>query len=100
MPEAQIGQDIGVRNERIGMQKAQGGRLDRTAEVKRTTFEGVREVRHDHLADVIPCRTIQDETEGAFRVMLADENHRALEEAPPQLSAIEQQLSFQILLCL
>jgi hypothetical protein len=94
MTQTQIGQDVGVGDEGVGMQKAQRRGLHRPAQVERTAFELLRQVSHNHLAGVAARGPVQHQSERPFGVMLANQHHRPLKERPAQLPAIQQQLAF------
>src|ERR1041385_1140049 len=95
MAEAKIRDYVGIRDKRITVKETERGRLNRTAEVKRKLLQCVRQVRYDHFAHIAAGRAIQDEAESAFGVMLADQEDCSLKKRTAQLTAVEQQLSFQ-----
>ena len=95
MAEAQIRDDVGVRNKGIAIEVTQGRGLDRTTEEKRKFLQGIGQIGDDHFTDVAAGSAVQDEAESAFGIVLADQQNGALEERTLQLAAIEQQLSFE-----
>ena len=52
---------------------------------------------HQHIADLHVRRTVENESESAFSIVVADEHHRTVEERTAQLAAIQQQLTSQAL---
>jgi hypothetical protein len=78
------------------MQETQSSGLNGSAKVKRGFFQGHRQVGHNHLAHGFAQRTIQDQAEGTFRIMLANQHHGALKKRPTELPAVEQQLALKI----
>jgi hypothetical protein len=57
---------------------ASGNKL--TAEEQRGLPERVGQVHHEHLADLAPGGAVQHQAEGAFGVVLANQNNRAVEK--------------------
>ena len=95
MPQAQVRDYVGVGKKGVRMEKAQGGGLNRAAEVEREAFQRLRQVGNDHFPHVVSRGPVKHQAEGTFGVMLADEHHGALKKGAPQFAAVEQQLSFQ-----
>src|ERR1019366_339477 len=95
MFEVQVRHHVRVGNEIIRVQKTQRGGLHRPAEIQRRFLECVGQIGDDHFADGLAERTVEDETERAFGIVLADEDDGALEERTAKLSAVEQQLAFE-----
>lgn len=77
--EAEIGHHVGVGQEGVGVQVAQGLGLDGAAEEERLLLEDGGEVDHECVADLVFRGAVEDEAEGAFRVVLADEQDGAVE---------------------
>ena len=95
MAQVQVGDDVSIGNERVGVEETQRGGLDGAAEIERAGFEHIGQVSDDHLADIAARGTVKDEAERAFGVVLADEHHGALEKRAAQLATVEEQLALQ-----
>ena len=77
------------------MQKAQAARLHRAADEQRLLLDRVGQVCHQRLADLVLAGTVQDQAEGAFFIVLANQDDGSVEERALQFSAIQQQLPLQ-----
>jgi hypothetical protein len=77
------------------VKKAQCGRLDGAAKEKRAFLQSVGQVCHEHLADIVSHRAIQDEAERAFGIVLTDKYDSSLKERTAELAAVQQQLAFK-----
>jgi len=96
MAEFEVGHDAGLGQEIIGVQKTEGGELDRATEKKGLVAQLLGKIRDDHVAQFVAARAVKDEAESAFAIVLADKNDGALKERTAQLPAIQQQLAFEI----
>ena len=96
MTEIEVGHDAGSGQKLIRVEETQGGKLDWTAEKKGLDFQLLREVGDNHFAKFVAAGTVENEAEGAFRVVLADEDDRALEKRAAQAAIIQEQLAFEI----
>ena len=95
MAEVQVGHDVGLRHEIVGMQVAERLGLDGAAEEEGLLLEQFRHVRHQRFAHFRARVAVQHQAEGAFGVVLANEQDRPVEKRPAQLPVIEKQLAFQ-----
>src|SRR5436190_7507559 len=93
MPEIEVGNDVGVRNEGVGMQIAERGGLDRAAQIELVLFDGIGEISNEDVADFVFGGIGQDEAERALGIVVANEDDRTVKERPAKLSAIQKQLA-------
>ena len=77
------------------MEIAEGGGLDRAAEVDAQFFDGVGEVRDENFTDFVGAGLVEDEAEGAVGIVLADEDDGAVKDGAMQLAAIQKEFSFE-----
>ena len=91
--EAEIGHHVGVRQEGVGVQIAQGLRLDGAAEKKRLLLEHGGQVGHERFADLVFRGAVEHQAKGAFGIVLADEQDGAVKEGALQLAVVEEQLA-------
>ena len=96
MAEVEIGHHVGVGDEIVSVQKTQASGLNRAAEIERRFLENIRQIGHDHLVDFLFAGTIEDQTECAFVIVLADQDDCVLEERTTQLPAVQKQLALKI----
>ena len=80
MAEGEVGHDVGVGKEWGGVEIAKGGGLDGAAQVNAEFFDGVGEVSDEDFANFVGAGLIENESEGAVRVMLANEDDGAVEK--------------------
>jgi hypothetical protein len=71
----------------------EGVGLDGTANVDYFFFELLGKVRDEDVADRVFCGLIQNQSESAIGIVVADQDDRAMKNGAAQLAAIEQQLS-------
>jgi hypothetical protein len=95
MAEVEVGHDVGVGKEIVGVKVAEGAGLNGAPEVEVKIFDGVREISDQDFANFILAGLIEDEAKGALGVMLANENDGAIEKRTAQLPAIQQQFAFE-----
>ena len=93
MPEIEVVNDVGIRDESVGMQIAERGGLDRAAEKQLVLFDGVGEVSDEDITNFVFGGIGQDKAERALGVVMANENDRTVKERPAKLSAIQKQLA-------
>ena len=74
MAEAEIGKDVGVGQEVVGVKVAEGAGLDGAAHVEVHFFDGVGEIGDEDFTDFVGAGLVEDEAEGALFVVLANEN--------------------------
>jgi hypothetical protein len=53
-------------------------------------LEALGQIGHHHLPDLIPGVPVQDQAKGSVRVVLADQNHRAMKERALELPSVEK----------
>ena len=78
--EVEIGHDVGVWKEIVGVKVAKGGGLNGAAEVEVKIFDGVGEISDQDFAYFILAGLIKDEAKRALGVMLANKDDRAIEK--------------------
>jgi hypothetical protein len=79
------------------MQVAQGRGLHRTPDIKWKLPQRIGQVGDNHFSRLTAAIPVQDEAKRALRVVLADQEHGALEKRASQFTAVQQQLAFEIL---
>src|SRR5712692_1362771 len=95
MAKIEVGHNVGLGQINVVVQKAQRLRLDRAAQIEGFLLEGLRQFGDQGVADFVGRGAVQDEAERAFLVVLADEDHGAMEEGAVQFALVEDQLPFQ-----
>ena len=95
MAEREVGHDAVVGNKIIRVQIAQRRRLHRAAQKQRRGFDPFRQIGDDEFAHGLAERTVENQAERAFRIVLADEDDGALKIGAAELAAVEKQLAPQ-----
>ena len=80
MAQIEVGHDVGVRKEIIGVKGAECGGLNGPTEMEVEICDGFGEISDKDFADFILAGLIEDEAKGALGIMLANENNRAIEK--------------------
>ena len=79
----------------VRVQKTERRRLHRPAQAEVLLLQRIRQIRHQHLPHLVFRHLVYDQAKGTLAVMLADQHHCSMKERPPQLPAIQKQLSFE-----
>src|SRR5687767_10485922 len=77
------------------MQIAECLRLHWTAKVKWLLFDAGGQIGHEGVPDFVGSGAIEDQTEGAFGIVLANEDNGAMEERALQLPLIQNELALE-----
>jgi hypothetical protein len=63
---------------------------------ERTVLKRVRQIGNHHFADLAASGAVQNKAEGAFGVMLADQDNGLLKKGTSQLPAVQEQLASEV----
>ena len=77
------------------MQEAHVARLHWPPHRKRERLDRPGKVGHEQISHAIVARFVQYEAERAFRVVLADQDHRTMKVRSRERASIEEQLAFK-----
>ena len=70
MAEVEVGQDVRVGQKLVGVQIAEGRRLDRSTQIQRLIFQIVVHVGHDHITHLISAGPVQHQAKRPVGVVL------------------------------
>src|SRR2546423_10487496 len=77
------------------MQITQSLSLNRPPQEKDLIFENIRQIGHHGLSHFIIGGAVEHQSKRAFRIVLANENHGAMEKRPAKLPVVQDQLPLQ-----